>query len=429
MRPHCRSATVCRYTSNTRPRAGSVRTEGASLDAPFVYGPVPASVRKNEGFRGKAAKRSTGIDTLDTRASLTLEARYPVAPAIVQPRGERGPPAGGWVWTTSRHCKTICSSRCWRVMLAKSPRPMRVEPRRVRRVNKGVVAVLVPQSQMAERVRWALGARTSLCFTSTWAELKHVVARVSPSAIIADPLADESGDPARHLAQFSQGWRIPVVLYARLTPPSAGMLLRLGQAGIHDVIFYQHDDAPPRFVAALSPKHPEALSFLFAGLALGAYLLYLAVRLPHSWHDLGFRRDNLIAGLLPVGGCTAVVGAGLVAFAVVQGRAVWQPAVLVLLALYPFWALAQQFAFQGLFHGGVKVLVQSPYLQVLLTAAAFASVHVGNATLFALTFVAGIMWSLLYRRWPNLWLLAGSHTILAALAYPLVLGDAPLSRL
>lgn len=32
------------------------------------------------------------------------------------------------------------------------------------------------------------------------------------------------------------------------------------------------------------------------------------------------------------------------------------------------------------------------------------------------------------RRWPNLWLLAGSHTILAALAYPLVLGDAPLSR-
>src|SRR6266699_794687 len=43
VRPHCRSATVCRYTSNTRPRAGSVRTEGASLDAPFVYGPVPAS--------------------------------------------------------------------------------------------------------------------------------------------------------------------------------------------------------------------------------------------------------------------------------------------------------------------------------------------------------------------------------------------------
>ena len=174
---------------------------------------------------------------------------------------------------------------------------------------------------------------------------------------------------------------------------------------------------------------PKRWSFLFAGLALGAYVVYLAIDRRHSWHDLGFRRDNLSAGLLPVGVCTAVVGAGLVAFAVVQRRAVWQPAVLVLLALYPLWALAQQFAFQGLLHGGLTVLVPSPSLQVLLTAAAFASVHVGNAGLLALTFLAGIMWSLLYRRWPNLWLLAGSHSILAALAYPLLLGDAPLSRL
>lgn len=75
------------------------------------------------------------------------------------------------------------------------------------------------------------------------------------------------------------------------------------------------------------------------------------------------------------------------------------------------------------------MLLPAPALQVLVTAAAFASVHIGNSTLVALTFVAGLMWSLLYRRWSNLWLLAGSQTILAALAYPLVLGDAPLSRI
>jgi hypothetical protein len=159
-------------------------------------------------------------------------------------------------WRDTRHAPAaeqnlpVLRLETWRVMLAKTPRSMRGELRLVRLVNKGVVAVLVPQSQMAERVRSALGARTSLCFTSTWAELKDVVACVSPSAIIADPLADERGDPVRHLAQFSQGSRIPVVLYTRLTPPTAGMLLRLGHAGIHDVIFYQHDDAPPRFAAA-----------------------------------------------------------------------------------------------------------------------------------------------------------------------------------
>ena len=176
-------------------------------------------------------------------------------------------------------------------------------------------------------------------------------------------------------------------------------------------------------------KIPKRWSFLVAGMALVAYVTYLMLRRPHSWRDLGFRPHSLAAGLLPVGVCTLVVGAGLVGFAAVQRRLVWQPAVLGLLALYPLWALAQQFAFQGLLHRGLRVLIQSPPLQVLITAGAFASVHVGNPRLFALTFSAGIMWSLLYRRWPNLWLLAGSHSVLAALAYPLVLGDAPLSRL
>jgi CAAX prenyl protease-like protein len=169
-------------------------------------------------------------------------------------------------------------------------------------------------------------------------------------------------------------------------------------------------------------------SFLAAGLALLTYILYLVRRRPHTWRDLGFRRDNIVAGLVPVGASTLLVGAALVAFAVERGRPIGQPTVLVLLALYPLWALAQQFAFQGLLHRGLSVLIRAPWLQVLITAAAFASVHAGNPTLLILTFAAGVMWSLLYRRWPNLWLLAGSHTILAAIAYPLVLGDAPLSR-
>jgi membrane protease YdiL (CAAX protease family) len=88
----------------------------------------------------------------------------------------------------------------------------------------------------------------------------------------------------------------------------------------------------------------------------------------------------------------------------------------------------QQLGFQGLFHRGLVVLVPSPVVQVLLSAGAFALVHFGNPALLVLTFLAGVMWSLLYRRWPNLWLIAGSHTVLAALAYPLVLGDVPLSR-
>jgi hypothetical protein len=174
---------------------------------------------------------------------------------------------------------------------------------------------------------------------------------------------------------------------------------------------------------------PKRWSFLVAGVALAGYLVYLVRQRLHALRELGFRRDNLIAGLVPVGACTLVVGAALVALAAAQGRLVWQPTMFKLLLLYPLWALAQQVAFQGLLHRGLRVLIRFPALQVLITAAAFASVHLGNSTLLALTFAAGVMWSLLYRRWPNLWLLAGSHSVLAALAYPLLLHDAPLSRI
>src|SRR2546427_12960410 len=101
---------------------------------------------------------------------------------------------------------------------------------------------------MGRRVLRALGGRANLRFASTWAELQQIVTRVSPCGIIADPAADEGGDPAGHLARFSHDWGIPVALYTHLTPRSAGVWLRLGRAGIRHIVFYRHDDAPHRFV-------------------------------------------------------------------------------------------------------------------------------------------------------------------------------------
>jgi hypothetical protein len=174
---------------------------------------------------------------------------------------------------------------------------------------------------------------------------------------------------------------------------------------------------------------PKRWSFTLVGVALAVYAVFLVRRRTHSLHALGFRGDNLMSGLVPVGISTVGAGVGLVAWAIAHGGVVWGKEVIILLALYPVWAIVQQLGFQGLFHRGLMVLVPSPSLQVLGTAAAFACVHWGNPTLFGLTFIAGVGWSVLYRRWPNLWLIAGSHTVLAALAYPLVLGDDPIVRI
>lgn len=174
---------------------------------------------------------------------------------------------------------------------------------------------------------------------------------------------------------------------------------------------------------------PKRWSFAMVGVALLAYTVYLTRRRTDSWRDLGFRVDNLRAAALPFGLITLLLGAGLVAWAALHGRPIISRQAVLLLALYPLWAIVQQLAFQGLLHRRLMLLVPSRALQIAVTAAAFAAVHVGNWTLVLLTFSVGIVWSMLYRAYPNLWLLGASHTVLAALAYPLVLGDAPLSRL
>ncbi len=73
---------------------------------------------------------------------------------------------------------------------------------------------------MEGQLRFALGGRTTLRFTTTWAELEEVVGRVSPSAIFADPVAYRSGDPQTHLARFSRDERlVSVVDWERDGPP------------------------------------------------------------------------------------------------------------------------------------------------------------------------------------------------------------------
>ena len=152
-------------------------------------------------------------------------------------------------WQNERRARAVEHERPAKRL--ETRRVMRLTPRRVNGFPTVVVAVLVSEPVMRHRVLRALGGRANLRFASTWAELQQIVARVSASAIIADPAADERGDPARHLARFSHDWGIPVVLYTHLTPRSAGVLLQLGQAGIRRIVFYRYDDGPRRFIDAI----------------------------------------------------------------------------------------------------------------------------------------------------------------------------------
>ncbi|MBL9088594.1 MAG: CPBP family intramembrane metalloprotease [Planctomycetia bacterium] len=186
--------------------------------------------------------------------------------------------------------------------------------------------------------------------------------------------------------------------------------------------------ASAAYVAAEALGVAKRYTYVAIGAAALVYVAYLVRRRPHTAHDLGFRRDTPRTGVRAVAVGTLGAALALVAWGLARGEAPWDGRVAWLLLLYPPFAAVQQAAFQGLLHRALRVLVGRPWGEVVGTAAAFAAVHVGNAALVGLTFAAGLAWSAAYRRWPNVWLLAASHTVLAALAYPLVLGDAPLAR-
>jgi membrane protease YdiL (CAAX protease family) len=174
---------------------------------------------------------------------------------------------------------------------------------------------------------------------------------------------------------------------------------------------------------------PKRWSYAAVAVLLVVFGAYLARRGHDSWQALGFRTDNLPAASRAVGLFTLAAAAVVVGWALLHGRVARGAEVVVLLFVYPIWAIIQQCAFQGVLHRKLAMLVPSRTLQTLITAISFAAVHFGNPALVALTFVAGLCWSLLYRRYPNVWALAASHTVLAALAYPILLHDAPLSRI
>ena len=88
------------------------------------------------------------------------------------------------------------------------------------------------------------------------------------------------------------------------------------------------------------------------------------------------------------------------------------------LLVVPFWGLAQQYILQGFIYRRLQRIfpAQNGYIIILIAAVLFALVHAPNLPLMLLTLIGGIVWTWVYARAPNLFVLGLSHGVMSAIA-------------
>src|SRR5881409_2771853 len=117
----------------------------------------------------------------------------------------------------------------------------------------------IPEIQL-QRLRRAAPARFALAHASTW-ETALATIRARPVELaVVDPLLSGTAS-AKEIEQLRHLFpSLPLILYTALTPPTAGVLLALGQQGVRHVVFARYDDHPGHLRHVLVAEEARATS-------------------------------------------------------------------------------------------------------------------------------------------------------------------------
>lgn len=168
--------------------------------------------------------------------------------------------------------------------------------------------------------------------------------------------------------------------------------------------------------------------FPFILAAMGGWLVYILIRVrrqPGLMRYWGFTRKNFKKAFLMIlpFALATVIGCFLLGFYLGTNILSWH--ILPLLLLYPLWGTVQQFLMVGLVAGnlydrkGRKIPL---WLIVAINSVLFSVVHYPSLMLMGGTLLLAILYSVVYLKTRNLYVLGIFHGWLGALFYYTVLG-------
>jgi hypothetical protein len=130
--------------------------------------------------------------------------------------------------------------------------------------------------------------------------------------------------------------------------------------------------------------------------------------------ELGFRTDTFVAALRAYAVPFTVALVLLVGLGAAFGTLRFGERFARMLVFVPCWALVQQYMLLSFAQRRFRLVFGPGLPSALAASATFALLHLPNPTLTAACAVAGLVWTVGFERFPNLWANVVTHTLASA---------------
>ncbi len=143
-----------------------------------------------------------------------------------------------------------------------------------------------------------------------------------------------------------------------------------------------------------------------------AYILYRVKSNRETLIVWGFKKEHFKLSLLYLAPLIILTGIVSVLYSILHESLTFSWTFILVLLLYPFWGLIQQFMMLGIVSQSLESLTEGKMNRVLLiflVSALFSLVHYPSPFLMIFTFFLEVVFTLVYLKWRNLWAIGFAH--------------------